>query len=255
MPGAARRHRWVRWAAALALGAMLARAPAVAQSDTAWQATWSDQDRMAVQESLIWTGHYFGLIDGQVGGLTRKAIADWQAEAGAPATGSLTPPQARQLVAQAAAVRAEIGFALTTEPGTGITVGLPAGVMSPFPQVLDPYGVGFTAQDGEASLSLSRFPCAGDACWQSVYSALRGTVAELAYSFQDESRISVNGRFGARYRVYFAYRQQGTAALVQFAMPADNRLWLAVAMANGSYLAPFGAGPRPLVALQPPAVE
>lgn len=51
--------------------------------------------RMAVQRGLAAAGHCEGEIDGILGSGSRRAIADWQASMGTPATGYLVPGQVR----------------------------------------------------------------------------------------------------------------------------------------------------------------
>ncbi|MEZ5668084.1 MAG: peptidoglycan-binding domain-containing protein [Alphaproteobacteria bacterium] len=236
----------------LPLFAWLALAPA-SRAQPAWQAGWSADEAKAVQESLIWSGDYFGLIDGQVGNLTRRAIADWQGDNGYAPTGYLEPAQAARLVDAAAALRQEIGFGLLSDPATGITVGFPFVLMDAIPRPLDQYGVEYVAADGTASMTLSRFPCPDAACWDSVYDGVRANLDGVAYEYHGDSQISVNGTSGGQYVVYFARRPAATAAVFQLTMPRENPLWLSLAMAIGTYIDPFTDRGLTLVPLLPPA--
>lgn len=67
------------------------------------QPRMSMSQRMAVQRALASMGYYRGEIDGMIGPGSRKAIAAWQAGAGAATTGYLLPGQVRTLTAMAAA--------------------------------------------------------------------------------------------------------------------------------------------------------
>ncbi|MCF3975100.1 peptidoglycan-binding protein [Paracoccus salsus] len=59
----------------------------------------SIEQRMAVQRALADAGYYSGEIDGILGSGSRRAIANWQAALGAPATGYLLGKQAQALIA------------------------------------------------------------------------------------------------------------------------------------------------------------
>jgi hypothetical protein len=64
-----------------------------------------EADRRKIQESLRTLDKYSGPIDGNLqSAATVKAIGDWQKGHGAPATGKLTPPEAKALNDEAARV-------------------------------------------------------------------------------------------------------------------------------------------------------
>ena len=46
--------------------------------------TLSEADRKAIQDSLIWNGHYLGVVDGVFGKRTRDAIVAYQTSVKAP---------------------------------------------------------------------------------------------------------------------------------------------------------------------------
>lgn len=52
---------------------------------------------VAVQRALAERGYYYGAIDGQIGPMSRRAIAAFQAEAGLPPTGEITSSLLRAL--------------------------------------------------------------------------------------------------------------------------------------------------------------
>ncbi|MBB1497859.1 peptidoglycan-binding protein [Paracoccus sp. MC1862] len=89
------------------------------------------EDRTAVQRALVVAGHDTRGVDGTFGSGSRRAIRDWQAGRGAPATGYLTAEQVRLLKGEAPAssttaptpppAAAGPGASAADEAGLGLT--------------------------------------------------------------------------------------------------------------------------------------
>jgi peptidoglycan hydrolase-like protein with peptidoglycan-binding domain len=82
------------------------------------------------QEALIWTTEYEGLIDGVAGPETTRAINKYQDRMGHPMTGVLTPDESVALISEGTAIRARAKFRQVTDDGAGVSVGIPAALVS-----------------------------------------------------------------------------------------------------------------------------
>ncbi len=80
----------------------------------------------AVQDALIWTGDYVGMVDGQAGPGTNRAIASYKQRAQLPDDEALTAADYKKLVRLANARKARIGFSVQRFAEPGVELGLPA---------------------------------------------------------------------------------------------------------------------------------
>jgi len=97
----------------------------VAKSDD-----WNDFETRKIQEALIWTTHYDGLVDGKMGKRTTEAIGKFQTEVGHAATGNLSSNEHLQLLKLGTEKRAATGFAQFTDHAAGVSVGIPHALLS-----------------------------------------------------------------------------------------------------------------------------
>lgn len=106
---------------------LVSAAPTLAQGDVV-----DAQLRIntAVQDALVWTGHYDGLTDGSMGERSISAIAAYQREQGWQATGDLAPEQKLQLLQNADLVRRRLGFRPVVDAKARTTIGLPMALLS-----------------------------------------------------------------------------------------------------------------------------
>ena len=70
-----------------------------------------ETERRAIQDALIWTGDYKGLVDGGFGRGTRAAMGAYARRTGATADGALAAQARSSLMAAANAARIAAGFA------------------------------------------------------------------------------------------------------------------------------------------------
>ena len=98
--------------------------PAFEAAKRAWDAL-PETDRRAIQDGLVWTGDYKGVVDGEFGRGTRAAIAAYAQRTGLPADGTLDQRGRAMLAATAAMARTAVGFAPVRDPKTGAVVALP----------------------------------------------------------------------------------------------------------------------------------
>ncbi|MHC2708401.1 outer membrane protein OmpA-like peptidoglycan-associated protein [Bradyrhizobium diazoefficiens] len=85
-----------------------------------------EQNPMAIQEALIWSGYYDGPLDGVLGRGTLNAIRRFQARQGQTGTGVLTGSQWSVLAARAATAKSDCEFSEIVEKRTGVRIGIPA---------------------------------------------------------------------------------------------------------------------------------
>src|SRR4051794_32431598 len=76
-------------------------------------------ERQAIQSDLAWTGHYNGLINGEVSDRLVTAIKDWQKNNGGKPTGVLNPQERGTLTEAARRKQNNVGWKLVTDAGTG----------------------------------------------------------------------------------------------------------------------------------------
>lgn len=81
--------------------------------------------RQALQSDLAWTGHYNGLINGEVSDRMIAAIKAFQKERAGKQTGVLNPQERGVLAAAARKARANVGWKIAADAATGVRLGLP----------------------------------------------------------------------------------------------------------------------------------
>jgi hypothetical protein len=106
-------------------------APAASATDqvfesqkTAYDAL-SESDRRAIQEALVWTGDYNGVVDGAFGKRTRDSILAYQASIKTPTTGVIDAAQLASLVATVDKAKAAVKFQIVADDKTGVRIGAP----------------------------------------------------------------------------------------------------------------------------------
>ena len=97
---------------------------ALAAQKSAFEAL-PEADRKAVQEALVWTGHYVGIVDGSFGKRTRDSIVAWQTSIKARTYGVIDAPQLAALKASLQKDRAAVGFQSFIDARTGVRIGAP----------------------------------------------------------------------------------------------------------------------------------
>jgi peptidoglycan hydrolase-like protein with peptidoglycan-binding domain len=82
-------------------------------------------ERIGIQLDLAFTGHYNGLINGEVNERTATAIKSFQKSIGPRETGVLAQPERAQLATNSKAVQERVGWAMVEDKVTGAQLGLP----------------------------------------------------------------------------------------------------------------------------------
>ena len=85
----------------------------------------SHDERVAIQDALIWAGHYHGQLDGDLSGPARFGIKRFQEQIGVAATGVLSAADLKRLFDGRRAGVERAGFRVIEETVLGIRVGLP----------------------------------------------------------------------------------------------------------------------------------
>ena len=170
---------WLALALALAAPAALraeSAPPAASSVDAAYDSQKAafealpEADRKAIQEALIWSGHYLGVVDGVFGKRTRDAIVAYQASVKAPADGVVDAAQLATMAGAAQKARAAVRFQVFTDDKTGVRIGAPLKILDKR-AAGDAGGVRLMKADGSVVLDLSSF-AGGDAKMGVLFAAL-----------------------------------------------------------------------------------
>ncbi|MBN9006148.1 MAG: peptidoglycan-binding protein [Rhizobiales bacterium] len=111
-------------------------------------------DRQAIQSDLAWTGHYNGLINGEVSDRMIAAIKAFQKDQGGKQTGVLNPQERSVLAATARKSQGSVGWKTVSNAGTGVRLGLPAKLVPQ--QSTDGNGTKWSSSTGTIQILLTR---------------------------------------------------------------------------------------------------
>jgi hypothetical protein len=109
----------------------------------------------AVQDALIWTGHYDGLADGDIGERSIAAITAFKRDQGWTPAGDLEPDQKLHLFKVAESYRQSYDFRLVNDGRTTLSVPMPLGLVRW--QSATPHRSRYTSPSGEIEIILSRY--------------------------------------------------------------------------------------------------
>lgn len=140
--------------------------PAVLEAARAAFEALPEAERKAIQDGLIWSGDYSGVADGTFGRQTFNAIAALQAGVRKPVTGILSPSDRKALQDGAQQAKTTTGFALVTDPRTGVQLGVPSKILTK--QDVNPSG-GSRWQSADSKVTLDTRLAPPDATLQSLY--------------------------------------------------------------------------------------
>jgi len=104
-----------------------------------------------IQEALIWTGDYNGMIDNNIGQGTTNAIRSFQRTLGQQASGVLTDEQAQALVAKAVRIKKEMNFTIVRDDRAQLSLGIPKAYI----QSIRPTNRGYHMQGDRKSTRLN----------------------------------------------------------------------------------------------------
>ena len=112
-----------------------------------------EADRRAIQDALVWTGDYNGVVDGAFGKRTRDSILAYQANVNAPTNGVVDPTQLATLVATAQKAKAAVKFLILSDDKTGVRIGAPLKILDK--RVAIGAGSRLMKADGSVTLDLA----------------------------------------------------------------------------------------------------
>jgi peptidoglycan hydrolase-like protein with peptidoglycan-binding domain len=111
-------------------------------------------DRLAIQSSLIWTGDYNGLINGEFGERAMAAVRAFQKSQGAKETAVLNPRERTLLAAAAKARQEAVGWKIVDDPATATRLGLPTKLVAQ--STPGKSGTRFASPGGEVAIETFR---------------------------------------------------------------------------------------------------
>lgn len=131
-------------------------APATAQTLAEQQeGLLSEAERKALQDALVWSGHYEGRVDGAFGPATRRAIGAFQREQGYRDTGYLRQRHVDRLLGIRDAQTSRLGWEVRRFPELGMQLGIPAALFGP--PVETEIGLRFASKSNQPQAELLLF--------------------------------------------------------------------------------------------------
>jgi hypothetical protein len=121
-------------------------------ADTA--STMAQGERQAIQSDLAWSGHYNGVINGEVSDRMIAAIKAFQKDRGGKETGVLNPQERGALADAAKRLQDNVGWKTVTDAGSGARLGLPTKLLPQ--QSSDANGAKWSSSTGTIQIQLAR---------------------------------------------------------------------------------------------------
>jgi hypothetical protein len=111
-------------------------------------------ERLAIQNDLVWTGDYNGLVNGEFGERAIAAVKAFQKRNGAKETGVLNQPERATLAAAAKPKQDAVGWRMADDPATGARIGVPAKLVPQQTQIIG--GTRWASSRGEYQVETFR---------------------------------------------------------------------------------------------------
>jgi hypothetical protein len=188
----------------------------------------------ALQDALVWTGHYDELADGAIGQKSISAITEFQRTQGWTATGDLDPSQKVRLLQIAEARRRQVGFEVINDPRAGMAIALPTRLLAT--RTDTPHGSRYASADGQVEIYLAQFDPT-EQTLSSLYSTVvsSNSMAGITFKLLRRDVFFVAG-FDQRRDFYHSARMVGNAVRgLTIAYPRERAVTfgpIVVAMAN-----------------------
>jgi serine protease Do len=162
--------------------------------------------RKSIQQALIWSGHYDGLLDGVIGNLTISGIKDYQRSVGHDPTGLPTDDEKRALLALSSKAMRQAGWSAFDDAKAGFRLFLPLALLHIDQSAAPSYrGASFASADNLIKLQVLRFEDRGlDELFDRIQSVHKG---EITYMYPRDGqpvsdRFVVSGTEGKQKRFY-----------------------------------------------------
>ncbi len=208
-----------------------------------------EAERKAIQNDLIWAGHFSGAVSGSFGPLTLRGINALKATTRGKPDGVLNAGERRALAEAAAKAREAAGFRLIADERTGVRIGVPTKLL-PKRDATPSGGSRWQSEDGKVTLDLSAGPAGDglDALFERATSAAvpgrKITYKLLRPDFFVITGETATGKFYRRLAV-------GPAGLRGFSIGYDKAMAATVdryVIGIASSFEPFPSGPLPATA-------
>jgi peptidoglycan hydrolase-like protein with peptidoglycan-binding domain len=111
-------------------------------------------ERQTIQSDLAWTGHYNGVINGEVSDRMVAAIKAFQKDRGGKQTGVLNPQERSTLADAAKRLQDNVGWRTVADAGSGVRLGLPVKLVPQ--QSSDANGAKWSSPTGTIQIVLAR---------------------------------------------------------------------------------------------------
>ena len=170
-----------------------------------WAEAMTLARRRIIQDGLVWSGHYDGMIDGRFGPRTIRAIERFQSSLGHAPSGRLSEPEIELLARRAEAAKRDVGYRTHNDAATGLVLGLPLR-LAPYAGRTD-HGSRFASPDGRVDIELLRF--GPDESLRGFYDRLEASspARNMTYSAVRENWFVVTGLNDGR-EFYVRARQE-----------------------------------------------
>jgi peptidoglycan hydrolase-like protein with peptidoglycan-binding domain len=214
-----------------------------------------EAERRGIQDALIWTGDYKGIVDGGFGRATRASIVAYEKRANLATDGVLDDKARAALAATAASAKAAAGFAPAHDERSGADLAVPLKILTK--RVDTRTGSRWTAASGPSSLETSRTSEA-DGELNAQFDKLKDSTParRVTYKFSRPDFFVVSGESGGN--AFYTRVARGAGATgpelrgftIVYPLGAKNMEAIAIALAN--VFNPFpGAKPATPVAAAP----
>jgi Putative peptidoglycan binding domain len=115
----------------------------------------SDADVREIQDMLVWTGDYGGIVDGVIGTGTEEAIKAFQKRINHPVSGALTTAETGRLREAGTAKKRAVGFQQVDDHVAGVSVGMPLKLLAG--PVKKTWGQNWSAADDSINIDTFRY--------------------------------------------------------------------------------------------------
>lgn len=224
--------------------------PAFEAAKAAFEA-WPEAERRAVQDALVWTGEFNGVVTGGFGRRTYDGLLAYGRRTGLP--GGVEGLDRSALIAAGEAARRAAGFRVQADPASGATIGVPEGALPR--RSSRPGGTRWQSADGRVTLDTRSFP-AGETSLDALFERAGAASPErkVTYTLRKPDFFVVAGETAAG-RFYIRYAA-GPAGIRGFSLGTDKAAAsetdrLVIAIANSFVPFPEGTDARPVAQAAP----
>ena len=214
-----------------------------------------EADRRAVQDALMWTGDFAGLVTGGYGARTRDAIAAYASKHNLAPAAVLDPAPRKALLAAAQGLRQAAGFVPVRDKRTAFLLSLPTRLLGK--ETATATGTHYSSPDGAIVVDTLSRPAA-EGGLQDVFDRMSAASPQrkITYKLLKPDFFVVSGEIGERkFYARFAVGTAGEATLIRgftLAYPKDaatrlDPLALAIAASFDPFPVPAGASGPPAI--------